>query len=1102
MKTDQTTALQFVGDLALWQGILLALVVFVLSWLLYRKEVSRGIQPPLTWLLPLLRGLAILILILSLTGPILHHREKIGQLGRLLLFVDGSKSMSVDDSQMMPETRKLLAAQQHGWLPEGTIDTSLSDAADSLSTARTKLTGYLRTQRLELNSFREARAEFIEELDKLQTNIADIEIPNSEVELRKGVLLREVWEEIGGSSVNNLTSNPKFREDPDISEYISEFTIEKNVSDDYGLRITGFLIPPLTGDYTFEMNSDDEAIFYLAANSSNNRQKKQILKTNLGTKKSPSISLKAETPSYVELLYKEGYGDDYVSLSWTLPNDETESPIPSNRLAALEKGSGLPSGNFKAQITQYRNDIHKTLHPQRLPQKDDQFTSEQLKSIIISVTGKIQQLEKVLRQAFDAQSVVLANSGNNLITAALEKFDTQSRWERTLNLMAGNNQLLSQLSDTHELEVFMLKGSRAEKIWSQPEDQDAAIEFPDEILPEDPATNLSNGIRKTLASVIDQNNSQNADPENPTQQTAVLLFSDGQHNHGEPPRHTSKLLGASDIAIHTIGMGGTTPPPDLAIIGIENPDSVLMDDQISGTVILKDNIGKGRAFEIKIQHEGRIVWEKKLFTHNLRNRRIPFDFQIKKIVQEKIRQNNEDIDMLSLPISLNVSIDPLDEETRKDNNESTLVFRAITRKHKMLLLDGRSRWETRYLKNILNRGMRWHVNEIIAGAAADTPSLPRGSKDGEFPNTKDDLYSYDLILFGELPANLLNDTDLGWIRDFVMKRGGGIIFLDGPRQKLKDYTGTPILDLIPATWISDLQTNTPFNLQITRLGSRQSALSLIADPVQNEELWENLDPPKWVAPVKALPGTDVHLQANFEDYLVPVVITRKFGSGKVFYSGFDSTWLWRKGVGERYQTKYWHQVAEWIMERPFAVSDDHVSIDAGATVYQTGESANLRVRLRDAEGNAIEEATAEALIWKEGRIISRVNLEPDKDTGGLFLGKSPALSEGRHEVSVNVTGFSEDQIPARTEFIVRPPDTGETALLACDEQLLQEIAQQSGGQYLREEQTDQLPELLAPLSTGKIIESETVLWQSFWWFGAILGLLSIEWFIRKRAGMM
>ncbi len=47
-----------------------------------------------------------------------------------------------------------------------------------------------------------------------------------------------------------------------------------------------------------------------------------------------------------------------------------------------------------------------------------------------------------------------------------------------------------------------------------------------------------------------------------------------------------------------------------------------------------------------------------------------------------------------------------------------------------------------------------------------------------------------------------------------------------------------------------------------------------------------------------------------------------------------------------------------------------------------------------------------------------------------------------------------------------------------------------------------LVERLSPLSQGKVVESETLLWQSDWWFGAVLLLLTAEWVLRKRAGML
>ena len=58
------------------------------------------------------------------------------------------------------------------------------------------------------------------------------------------------------------------------------------------------------------------------------------------------------------------------------------------------------------------------------------------------------------------------------------------------------------------------------------------------------------------------------------------------------------------------------------------------------------------------------------------------------------------------------------------------------------------------------------------------------------------------------------------------------------------------------------------------------------------------------------------------------------------------------------------------------------------------------------------------------------------------------------------------------------------------------------GEYLREEQCDTLIERLAPLSNGQVIESDTVLWQSWWWFLPVVLLLTIEWILRKRFGLL
>ena len=90
------TSLRFVGSWPWWAGLVLALVLGIAAWLLYRRE-TRLHRPWVRFTLPTLRALTVMLVVLMLCGPILHHRKTIGQLSRLWLFVDGSQSMDLTD---------------------------------------------------------------------------------------------------------------------------------------------------------------------------------------------------------------------------------------------------------------------------------------------------------------------------------------------------------------------------------------------------------------------------------------------------------------------------------------------------------------------------------------------------------------------------------------------------------------------------------------------------------------------------------------------------------------------------------------------------------------------------------------------------------------------------------------------------------------------------------------------------------------------------------------------------------------------------------------------------------------------------------------------
>src|SRR6266540_4262246 len=87
-------------------------------------------------------------------------------------------------------------------------------------------------------------------------------------------VLRESYSGINGTAVSDLTNNPAFPNNPTTVTVITNFfEAPINVADNYGQRMSGYLVPPTTGSYLFWVSSDDNSILALSTddNSANKR---------------------------------------------------------------------------------------------------------------------------------------------------------------------------------------------------------------------------------------------------------------------------------------------------------------------------------------------------------------------------------------------------------------------------------------------------------------------------------------------------------------------------------------------------------------------------------------------------------------------------------------------------------------------------------------------------------------------------------------------------------------------------------------------------------------------------------------------------------------
>lgn len=161
----------------------------------------------------------------------------------------------------------------------------------------------------------------------------------------KGGLRFEAWNGIGGVAINDLLSSANFEGPPDFSGYITAADTRLIYPDDthenYGARLSGWLVPTETASYDFMLRSDDAGQLSLSADDT--PEGLEIIASEsacCGGFEEPGgerttavpIDLVANKRYFFEVLYKEGGGGDYAQVAWRKTTDTTPAgilaPIP------------------------------------------------------------------------------------------------------------------------------------------------------------------------------------------------------------------------------------------------------------------------------------------------------------------------------------------------------------------------------------------------------------------------------------------------------------------------------------------------------------------------------------------------------------------------------------------------------------------------------------------------------------------------------------------------------------------------------------------------------------------------------------------------------
>ncbi len=160
-----------------------------------------------------------------------------------------------------------------------------------------------------------------------------------------GYITYEEWWGVGGGDIIDLTSFAGYPDSPDTLEYATDLVFPVNIGASFGRRVRGYLIAPETGDYRFNIVSDDEGELYLSTdlNPANSTlianlagSTSQGNHNSSASQTSGTISLVAGEAYYIEVLHKEGGGGDHLEVFWETPSNSTAwTTVPGTQLAPL-----------------------------------------------------------------------------------------------------------------------------------------------------------------------------------------------------------------------------------------------------------------------------------------------------------------------------------------------------------------------------------------------------------------------------------------------------------------------------------------------------------------------------------------------------------------------------------------------------------------------------------------------------------------------------------------------------------------------------------------------------------------------------------------------
>jgi len=567
-------------------------------------------------------------------------------------------------------------------------------------------------------------------------------------------------------------------------------------------------------------------------------------------------------------------------------------------------------------------------------------------------------------------------------------------------------------------------------------------------------------------------------------------MTDGADNSGGIDLETLNALRRRRLPVNTIGFGRDELTRDVELESLDVPAQVLASSRVQARVAIRQNAFAGKRANLVITEDGRVVANREVAFANTREQIETVEFNAGKAGVRRVEAR----------------LDPLPGEENLQNNRLARIVDVDGAKRRILYVEGEPRWEYKFLRRAVEDDpaitivsmLRTTQNKIYRQGIANPNELADG-----FPSKPEDLFEYQGLILGSVESGFFTAAQQDAIKQFVDRRGGGLLFLGG-RASLADgeYNAAPFAELLPVTLPGRKNT---FQRQLaaaelTDEGKRSLICRIEDNPEDSVNHWNVLpyladfqDPGTPKAGAVVLARSDVNGNS------VPLLVTQNYGRGRTAVFATGGSWRWRmqQPVGDMSQETFWRQLLRWTAG---ATPSRVVASTPQAQLEDTGK-VQIRADVRDKSYMPAGNAEVQASIVGPDGSSRMVALHPEPLTQGTYVADWDAAQAGSYVAEITArsgaTELGRDVLTFRREN-----DVAENFHREQNRDLLQKLADETGGRYYTPREAGRLADEISFSEAGITAHEAKDLWNMPVVFLLLLALRSSEWLLRRRWGLV